>query len=118
VHHGQLDQDPRLPHGVAAHEAVEVDSGEEVGGALEVDHMLDTLQQHESLDAVQELGDGHCWGPVGRCTTTECVEELRLGRSGGGCGVADGVGFDMLGEEVEGARYPILISAQGRMIGR
>jgi hypothetical protein len=66
VHRGRLDRDPRLPRGAAAHEAVEVDSGEDVGGALEVDHMPDALQRDESLDAVQELGDGGSgWSP--RC---------------------------------------------------
>jgi hypothetical protein len=52
-----------------------------------------------------------------RLVAAEGTEELRLGGSGGGGGVADGVGFDMRGEEVEGARYSILVVAQGRAVG-
>jgi hypothetical protein len=57
-------------------------------------------------------------GPVGRRAAAEGAEELRLGGSGGGSGAADGVGFDMRGKEAEGARYPILIVAHGRTVGR
>jgi hypothetical protein len=44
VHRGRLDQDPHHSRGAAVHEAVEVDSGEDIGGALEVYHMPDALQ--------------------------------------------------------------------------